>query len=242
MDTIQRFIIASLAIHLGVFAAFSWYGSSSVKRQRVPTVNWVVDVVTDIRSGQAGPDNDVTAQETVLPPQDEPQSPPETVVHPALTQDVPSDPVPSTNLADSSVGRSETVAQGGEPAGSATLVGSMISQGFRNLMNAQAIVAQLVNYRKVSGAALNGMVLQAFPMEERMKAGEVRGTVFVTFRDDAVESLEIETEDDRLRSLLLDQIDWSLLPAPRQFLLPISRVACTVRVSNGKIRVGVGPI
>ncbi|WP_246551236.1 hypothetical protein [Geobacter hydrogenophilus] len=68
------------------------------------------------------------------------------------------------------------------------------------------------------------------------------GTVLVTFQDGVVVSLLVESENEQFRSLLRDQVDWSLLPAPRQFSLPISRVACTVSVSNGKIRVGVGPI
>ncbi|WP_246561391.1 hypothetical protein [Geobacter grbiciae] len=152
----------------------------------------------------------------------------------------PPAPVPPASQTDPSVGSTGTVGQASAPV--VALTGTFLSQGFRNTMNAQAIVAQLGNYRRVSGAALKGMVSQALPAEERQRPDEVRGTVLVTFQDGAVASLSVESENEQFRSFLRDQIDWSLLPAPRQFSLPISRIACTVSVSNGKIRVGVGPI
>ncbi|MBT0892777.1 hypothetical protein KI811_02925 [Geobacter hydrogenophilus] len=243
MDTLQRFIIVSLALHLGGLAAFSWYGSTTAGQQKLQTVTWVVDVVTDIRSEQAGPDNgEAVRDQTVLPPRDEPQSPPESVSPAEEPHDAPPAPPPPANQEASPADSSGTVVLGGAPVNTVALTGAFIGQGFRNTMNAQAIVAQLGNYRRVSGLALKGMVSQALPAEERQRSDEVRGTVLVTFQDGAVASLSVESENEQFRSLLRDQIDWSLFPAPRQFSLPISRVACTVSVSNGKIRVGVGPI
>ncbi|ABB30959.1 hypothetical protein GeomeDRAFT_3242 [Geobacter metallireducens RCH3] len=245
MDTIQRFIIASLALHGVILAAVSSYDSMTARRHRVQTANWVVDVITDIRSEQAGPDNSAAVQDQeVLPSQDEPQSqpPPESAAPAELPPDAPPAPVPPASQADPSVGSTGTGGQASAPVNTVALTGAFLSQGFRNTMNAQAIVAQLGNYRRVSGLALKGMVSQALPAEERQRPDEVRGTVLVTFQDGAVASLSVESEDEQFRSLLRDRIDWSLLPAPRQFSLPISRVACTVSVSNGKIRVGVGPI
>ncbi len=244
--SIRLSIIGSVVLH---GAAFSFLlAQPALQRPALPTVvtdQWVVDVSTVLLSDAPG---------TELPPREpaviashqeaEVSSPAQ--MHPDDSVPPRQEPAPVVAQSDKSL-----PAEGGgggqplspEPAPwTAGPEGTAISRAFANTMNAQAIVAHLMQYRMTAVAHLKGGVGRALPVEERRALDRATGTVLVTFQDGAVASLSVETENDQLRSVLLERVDWSLLPVPRQFSLPISRVACTVGISNGKIRVGVGPI
>lgn len=228
-------VIGSVVLH---GAAFSFLlAQPALQRPAFPTVvtdQWVVDISTVLLSDAPG---------TELPPQEpaviashqeaEVSSP--APMHPDNSVPPRQEPAPVVAQADKPL-PAEGGGVGQSPESTA------ISRAFANTMNAQAIVAHLMQYRMTAVAHLKGGVGRVLPVEERRALDRATGTVLVTFQDGAVSSLSVETENDQLRSVLLERVDWSLLPVPRQFSLPISRVACTVAVSNGKIRVGVGPI
>lgn len=210
----------------------------------VATDRWVVDVSTVLLSDAPGTDLPPQEPEVIDSHEEADVSSP-VAEHPtddlSLRQEASSEQADTPLSDDDGGGAGE--AHSPEPAASASgPTGATISRAFANTMNAQAIVAHLRRYRMTAVAHLKGGLGRVLPVEERRALDRATGTVLVSFRDGAIESLAVESENEQLRSLLLERVDWSLLPAPRQFSLPISRVACTVGVSNGKIKVGVGPI
>lgn len=226
--TFKRLIVISAFLHGAVFFAL---GSrlSAEKSHHAETDRWVVDISTLLVSEEPGdtpapPVPVESKQETVVPPAVE-----ETLPEPYSEGVPPAEPKPASPalLAQAP----SAIASSGVDPRAASL-----QAAFRNTMNNQSIVSFLQAYHRASTRTVSGMVTGTINSDDRIVLDGARGTVVVSFRDGNVAELEILTDNDNLRTLLT-AVKWNVVPSPKQYHLPVSRIAYTISLSHGKVGV-----
>ncbi|RNC67446.1 MAG: hypothetical protein ED859_14540 [Desulfuromonadales bacterium] len=234
--TLSRTFTASLILHLAVFLLLYRLAlTGNHPPEPVVTTRWTIDLATALLA-------------------EDPREPGARNVSAArdVTPDTwPPDPgaVPANGAAALLPAREEAVdaaedgaaaarAEPGPQAGTESM--AQAGQAIINAMTMQAVIVKTGHYYAVTGRTLKGMLESALPYEERRRLEGCTGTVVVSYGSgDRPDSFAIDATDDQFRTALNDTIRWEALSAPRNYLLPHTKVTFSIRVANGRVGVGI---
>lgn len=209
--SLSRFVILSASIHLILLVGIGHYYTNTPWLEQKDSIKWLIDV-------------------TLIMLEENPDD------NPAIFKRIPT-PSPAVIKRGGAENKAnEEVKKGEDTTPEKETIDHMIPhlqeqtskkletmrESFMNRVNAQFLLIKTKHFFKTTRAILKGM-LEALPSPEELKALEGnKGTIIITYTDEGdLASLTIEVEGEGFRKILEEKVEWSKIPLPKNFSLPI---------------------
>ena len=118
---------------------------------------------------------------------------------------------------------------------------SDISQAFANASRIQAMVMRARRYFEFTEMALKKMLEGKLAFEERQKLEGCTATVTATYGAEEVVDLSVAAENQELRRLLRDNVDWKTISSPGKYMLNYNKVIFNVSMERARVVIGISP-